>query len=172
MKIIDYFEKIKKAYFSTFDLVTPFKIDNKEYLGYGFFQNNAQKFVLVKNAKLWEVNSFEHIIFIEDNNSTEDAVEEGINLIKDYMEYNFVRKGKKYPETNHMYSFLTIIILTNNHISKELQYKITNFKFKRNYLLTIRGYSEGRLAIINPENNIFISNKASKSLKDFYISLF
>lgn len=172
MKIIDYFEKIKKSYFSTFDLTTPFKINDREYLGYGFFQNNAQKFVLVKEVKLWEVDSFEHIIFIEDNNSTENIVVEGIDLIKNYMENYFVRKEKKYPEPNHMYSFLTVVILTNNKVSKKLQDKITSFKFKKNYLLTIRGYAEGRLIVINPKDNIFISNKAAKSLKTFYTSLF
>ena len=173
MKIIDYFEKIKKAYSNTFDLTIPFMIDNRKYLGYGFFQNNSKKFVLVKEAKLWEVNSFEHIIFMEDNDSfTQNIVEEGINLIKNYMESHFVRKGKKYPEENHMYSFLTIIILTNNQISKEVQDKIANFKFKKNYLFTIRGHAEGRLIVINPKDNVFISNKAAKTLKTFYTSLF
>ena len=171
MEIKKYFEAVRITYSGAFDLIYPFTIEDKEYLGYGFFFNNAQKFILVKDVKLWEVNSFEHVIFMEESIISEDTIEEVKKLMIDYMEKNLVRKNKKYPDANHMYSFLTIIILTTDELSNNIEKLVKKFKFKKNYLLTIRGYSEGRLVVVNPEKKIFLSNKAGSSLKKLYSDL-
>jgi len=172
MEIINYFEKLKKSYSSAFDITAPHSFNNKKFLGYGYFYNNSRKFVLVKEAKLWEANSFEHILFIREDNLSKETIDNALILMRDYMDPILIRKGNRYPEADHMYSFLTIVILINSNISNNLKEYINNFKFKKNYLFTIRGYAQGRLVIANPNKKFFISNKAGKSLETLYCDLF
>jgi len=172
MEITNYFEKLKQSYSTAFDITTPYHHNNREFLGYGFFYNNSKKFVLVKEAKLWEANSFEHILFMKEYNFSKDTLDEAHQLMSDYMDPILIRKGHKYPEADHMYSFLTIVILTNKDISPDLEKQIKNFKFKKNYLFTIRGYAQGRLVVVNPNEKVFIANRASESLKTLYCNLF
>lgn len=93
-------------------------------------------------------------------------------LIKEYMEPFLVRKGEKYPEKNHMYSFLTVVIFTSKRISDDMKRKIKKYKYEKNYLFFIRGYTSGRIIVIDTENMEIVTNKSGKVLGKFYRKIF
>ncbi|MDR1835634.1 MAG: hypothetical protein LBQ96_07535 [Fusobacteriaceae bacterium] len=172
MEIKEYFDKLIDIYRSDFDVLAPTAIRGKEYLGYGYFHGNTSRYVLVKRAKIWNVHAFEHIVFMEAGADTEQCFEEARDLIENYMEEHYVRNGEKYPPSEHMYSFLTVVILTNQQFGGMIREKIRRYKFVRNYLFTIRGYSEGRIIIVNVKDEEILLSRAAKKMEKLYQNIF
>jgi hypothetical protein len=168
MEIREYFDKLLDVYKSSFDLTVPYNIGGIEYLGYGHLYSNSTKYVLVKSAKLWSANAFEHLIFMESHGDLKEKIDEAKFLISEYMEENFVRKGEKYPVPDHMYSFLTVVVLTNDKIDSNIKEEVRRYKFTKNYLFTIRGYSEGRLVLVNVKEEEIILSKSAQKLEEFF----
>jgi hypothetical protein len=172
MEIKAYFEKLAKLYHSDFDMITPVQINGKTYLGYGYFYANSSRYVLVKRAKLWNAEAFEHIIFLEGKGNLSVEVEEAKNLIENHMEERYVRDGQAYPPKDHMYSFLTVIILTDEQLDAAIKNKVNGYKFTKNYLFTIRGYAEGRIIVINVKDEEILLSKAAKKLEELFKKIF
>ena len=167
MNIKELYEKLRESYTNSFDITEPYEIGGAKCLGYGYFHNNASQYVLHKKAKLWEADSYEHILFVESHDMSKD-LDTAKKLISHDMEEQFVRRGKKYPAPNHMYSFVTVVLITDGNVSEDLVRDIENFKFKKNYLFQIRGYAEGRLIVVDLKNKEIYTNKKARELKDFY----
>lgn len=148
------------------------EINGEKYLAYGHFYSHSEKYVLVKEVQLWEAKSYEHIIFMDVSEMTINVLNKTDELLKEYMEPFLVRKGEKYPEKNHMYTFLTVVIFTSKRISDDIKRKIEKYKFEKNYLFSIRGYSSGRIAVIDVENMKITTNKAGKVLNKLYERIF
>jgi hypothetical protein len=172
MEIREYFDKLLAVYKSSFDLTIPYNIGSNEYLGYGQLYSNSTRYVLVKEAKLWSANAYEHIIFMESCGDLKDKISEAKFLISTYMEESFVRKGEKYPVPDHMYSFLTVIVLTNDTIDSNIREEVMRYKFTKNYMFTIRGYSEGRLVLVNVKDEEIVLSKSAQKLEGFYRNSF
>ncbi|MDU1912277.1 hypothetical protein [Fusobacterium sp.] len=166
----EYFNKIAEQYNGTFDIYRNKEINGEKYLAYGYFYSHSEKYVLVKEVQLWEAKSYEHIIFMDISEMTINDFKKIDELIKEYMEPFLVRKGKKYPEKNHMYSFLTVVAFASKRIPDDIKTKIRKYRFEKNYLFSIRGYSSSRIVVIDIENMEIITNKAGKSLNKLYKS--
>jgi len=168
----EYFNRITEQYKGTFDIYRDKEINGEKYLAYGHFYSHSEKYVLVKEVQLWEAKSYEHIIFMDVSEMTINVLNKTDELLKEYMEPFLVRKGEKYPEKNHMYTFLTVVIFTSKRISDNIKRKIEKYKFEKNYLFSIRGYSSGRIAVIDVENMKITTNKAGKVLNKLYERIF
>ena len=168
----EYFNKIAEQYKGTFDIYKDREINGEKYLAFGHFYSHSEKYVLVKEVQLWEAKSYEHIVFMDISEMTVNDFEKADKLIKEYMEPFLVRKGEKYPEKNHMYSFLTVVIFTSKKVSDEIKRKIEKYKFEKNYLFSIRGYSSGRIVVIDVESMKIITNKSGKVLDKLYRKIF
>ena len=112
MEMAQYLDRLQLRYSGTFDIYKPYFIDGKEYPAYGYFFSHLEKYVLVREANLWASDSYEHILFITADKITEEHVKEAQDVIQNYMEPKLVRKGARVPEKDHMYSFLTVILLS------------------------------------------------------------
>lgn len=167
-----YFDKVLKQYQGTFDIYRDYEIDGECYPAYGYFSSHSEKYVLVKEVQLWEANSYEHILFIDADEVNDAVLEKADRIFKEYMEPCLVRKGEKYPAKNHMYSFLTVIIFSSSQLSGEMKKKIEKYRFEKNYMFSIRGYSSGRLGVIDIVNGEVITNPAGKVLKKLYKKIF
>lgn len=168
----EYFNKIAEQYEKTFDIYRDEEINGEKYLAYGHFYSHSEKYVLVKEVQLWEVKSHEHIIFMDISEIKMNDLKKVDILIKEYMEPFLVRKGEKYPEKNHMYSFLTVVIFTSKRTSDDMKRKIEKYKYEKNYLFFIRGYTSGRIIVIDTENMEIVTNKSGKVLGKFYRKIF
>ena len=168
----EYFNKIAEQYEKTFDIYRDKEINGEKYLAYGHFYSYSEKYVLVKEVQLWEVKSHEHIIFMDISEIKMNDLKKVDILIKEYMEPFLVRKGEKYPEKNHMYSFLTVVIFTSKRISDDMKRKIKKYKYEKNYLFFIRGYTSGRIIVIDTENMEIVTNKSGTVLGKFYRKIF
>lgn len=165
-------ELILKEYASTFDIYRNYEYCGITYPAYAKFYAHNEKYVLVKEAKLWEANCFEHVLFIIKDSLNANDIEDIKSLIREHMEPDMVRQKNRLPSKNHMYTYLTVVILCEGSIEKEAALKIKHFRYEKTYNLTLRGWSNARLACIDLNNKKFISNKEGRVLKKVFCNIF
>ncbi len=167
-----YLDRLLLRYAGTFTISQPYCIHGKDYPAYGYFFSQTEKFVLTREANLWTQNSYEHLLFLTAEEITAEHVEEGIHLIRDYMEPELVLQGKPYPEKNHMYSYLTVAFLSDKPIAKDVQKKIKRYSYDRGYRWHMRGFCQAHLIAASMEDRKVISNFAGRQVKSLYRSVF
>ncbi len=172
MKNTDYLDRLLLRYAGTFNIYMPYKIHGKEYPAYGCFFSSVEKYVLVREANMWTTNSHEHILFMTVDEVSEDTLQEVRSLLENYMEPRLVRNDNKYPDKNHMYSYLTIAILSEKSMDKTLVKKVRKFKFEKGYLFNFRGFSQSRLVCASMEDEQVVTNYHARQLKKMFKETF
>lgn len=167
-----YLDRLLVKYAGSYNLYSPFQIGGQTYSAYGYFSSHVEKYVLTREANLWSSDSFEHIIFMEKDVVLEETLKQAYDLIQSHMEPELVRKGNKYPEKNHMHSYLTVIIISNNIMEKELQKYIKKMSFDKGYCFNIRGFSQGRIAVVSTSDEKIYTNYAGKTLSKILKEIF
>ncbi len=172
MHSADYLNRLLLRYSGTFDIYQPYTILGREYPAYGYFFSHVEKYVLVRKANMWSADSYEHVLFANPKELTQTHLEEYRQAIEEYIEPALVLKGEKLPEPNHMYSYITIAVITEKALSSELKKAVKKFKFEKSYMHSIRGYSQGRIAVASMEDTDVCLNGAGRTLKKLYKSVF
>lgn len=163
-----YLDNILELYKNSFDIIRNYDFEGNNFSAYGYFNSKAEKYILVKEVNLWEVNSFEHIFFIELDNLTEDTFKTYEKLLKEKLESRFIRNGNKYPEKNHITSFLSLVFISSSPINENLIKKIEKFSFEKTYLFSIRGFLTTKVIGVDLKNKKVYYNKPAKDLKEVY----
>lgn len=166
----NYLKKILDVYSKDFDIYENYKLGDEIVSAYGYFSSLNEKYLLVREVQLWETKTYEHIVFIEDEKLDFTLFSRVENLIKNVIEPTYIRKDNKYPEKNHMYSYITIILLVEN-IEKNIIPKIEKYKFEKSYLFSFRGYSLVRYVVIDLKKKNVLTNRAGKCLSSLYKNL-
>lgn len=167
----EFLEVLTQTYEDTFDLYKPYVIREREYPCYGYFFSHNEKYVLTREAKLWEAEAFEHILFLTCKKAGQEQLEEAKFIIRDYFEPELVRQGQKHPGKNHMYSYLTVVCISEGEVEKKIQKAVKKYWFEKVYMLNFRGYSLGRLIMVDLEKLRFYSNRSGEVLKKHYENL-
>lgn len=121
---------------------------------------------------MWSADSYEHILFANEEELTLAHLEEYGRAIREYIEPTLILKGEKLPEPNHMYSYITIAAVAEKALSPEVKRAVKKFKFEKSYMHSIRGYSQGRIAAASMEDECVCLNGAGRTLKKLYKSVF
>ncbi len=161
-------DKILLKYSATFDLMNNFKLNDHYYSAYGYYSSSDEKYVLSRKANLWTTNTFEYALFLEVeklNKINFDQIEKDIYT---YMEPVMVRRGKKYPEKDHMYSYMTVVIISNEMVEKDVIDRINKFKFERSYLFDFRGRSQTNIVCVSVKDENVYTNKSGKYLRNMF----
>ena len=168
----DYLDRLLVRYSGMFDIYQPYRIGEKEYPAYGYFFSHNEKYVLMREANLWTVDSFEHMLFETRDTLTLEDVESADHVIREYMEPVLVCKGEKMPEKNHMYSYLTYVFVVNQTPDAEVLKKIKKYKFEKGYQFNIRGYSSGRMVLVDIASEKVITNYQARKGKKLFQETF
>ena len=91
--------------------------------------------------------------------------------MSEHMAPELVCKGNKYPEKDHMYSYVTIAFLCDKTPEDEVIEAIKRFKYEKDYLMTIRGHVEGHLVMMDLSTGKATACKAAKHLVEYYEKL-
>ena len=111
-----YLSRIIQSYQESYDLTVPYVCEGLSFAAYGHFYAHQEKYMLVREVKMWESNGFDHVFFLEVDMATEDTAADMDRIIRQYAEPELVRGGGKYPMANHMYSDITYGILSKGRI--------------------------------------------------------
>lgn len=168
----EYLDRLLLRYAGTFDIYRSYRIRGKEYPAYGYFFSCVEKYVLAREANLWSAKSYEHVLFIKTEKLSEREIEEAREIMDTYMEPELVRKGEKTPGKNHMYSFLTIVFLSNETPDKKVLSKAKHFKYEKGYRFNFEGYSQGHMVVACMDSEEVICNFVARRSKKLFTSTF
>ena len=82
-----------------------------------------------------------------------------------------MRKGEEYPPKNHMYTYLTVVLITDKKINDDVKRFVKKYKFERTYKWNLRGYMQTRLVLVSTADNVVITNGSGKVLEKTYRTL-
>ncbi|MGI5825033.1 MAG: hypothetical protein ACOX7J_05615 [Bacillota bacterium] len=167
----DFLDKLLLSYERSFDICRPYNFAEESYDAFGEFNVISAKYVLSKKAELWRANCYEYVFFKLTDTFDLALAENFQNQITGHIEPELVRKGEVCPPPNHMYSFVTGIFICES-ITAEAEKFIKNYKYIKNYRMTIRGYCEARLLIFDIKNQQIYGNRAAKDLIKGYKKIF
>lgn len=167
-----YLNRLLLRYSASFDIHTPYHIEGCEYPAYGYFYSHTEKYVLVREANMWSSDSFEHILFAEEETCSLELLAKLRDVIVGYMEPVLVRKGEKLPPQNHMYSYLTLGIICQKAPAPEVRKAIRHFKFEKGYQFNMLGFSQAHIICASMEDEKVISNYAGRKTKKLYKEIF
>jgi len=147
-----------EAYESFFDISRDIVKDKFAFAAEAIFHSRSEKYVLVKSAKLWAVETNEYVYFIDNEISTleefkkwrEKVLELGMKEIK--------------PHSEHMCSYITMIYIANE-INDEIRKDIENYRYHKTFMLSLNGWMDFRLAAIDLSNNNIITNKKGGEIR-------
>lgn len=172
ISVTDYLDRLLLRYSGTFDIHTPYQIGGMKFPAYGYFYSHVEKYILVREANMWSSDSFEHILFLTQEECSLELLERLKVLLAEHMEPVLVRKGEKLPQKNHMYSYLSFGIICEKPIAPEVKKAIKKFQFERGYQFNMLGFSQAHLICISMADGKVITNYAGRKSKKLYQEVF
>lgn len=172
MKTAEYLDRLLLRYSGSFDIYQPYMINGKEYPAYGYFFSYIEKYILVREINMWSTRSYEHLLFMEVEECTDNILDEAEAIISNYMEPVLVRKNEKLPEKNHMSSYLNVVIISNKALSESAAKRIKHYRFEKGYKFNIRGFSQGTIMCASMEDFKFTSSYHGRKKKEIFSSVF
>ena len=167
-----FFAELLNRYRANFDITEDFTLGGNTYPAYAKFFSFGEKYVLKKEAQLWAIRAYEHVLFIKVKSVDNNLLEEIKRVIKDEMEPQLVRKGEKYPEKDHMCSYLSFVIISEETPEAPITRAIRRFHFDKGYLFNFRGHSEAKLACVCTDSEKVFTNYAAKELQTLFTNIF
>ena len=163
MESADYLDQLLKKYSGK-----PYVIHGKEYPAYGYFFSHTEKYVLVREANMWSADSYEHILFIRAQELEQPLIDEAYALVKDYMEPVLVRRGEALPAPGHMYSYLTISLIVDKPLSRQMRKAVKRFRFEKGYRFNVRGFSQAHIVCATMEDERVYTNYVGRKAAKLY----
>lgn len=161
-------EKLLDSFSHSYDVEQTCDINGDIYDAHASFNAMSAKYVLVRKAELWRAECFEHIFLKKKATLTIEDLERFHNQVISYIEPRFVRGGKKWPGKDHMCTYITVIYLCEDETSEDVKMRIKQYRHVKNYMLTIRGYSEVRILVFDLKNQKIWGNRAAHDLVKGY----
>ncbi len=167
-----YLDELLSRYQANFDIEKDYKLGDKIYPAYAWFYSLSEKYVLKKEAQLWAIKAFEHVFFIKCKYFSEENLDDIRKEIESRVEPELVRKNEKYPEKDHMCSYMTFVIMCDYTPDKQTLKAIKRFHFDKGYLFNFRGHSEARVVLAAMDTKTVISNYSGRDLQDMMKDIF
>lgn len=174
----DYLDKILDRMTSTHNITRNFTADGRTFATYALYEASSEKYVLSRKANLWKVSESEHVLFMtlpenaypgaDPGASPEALFEEAGRLISDYMEPVLSRGNEKYPPKDHMRTFLTAVLVLERSPGPELIRKVRRYRFDKSYLFSLRGFSQGRIIVVDLPSKKVYTSPAAKDVAAFF----
>ena len=161
-------EKLLDSFQNSYDVERTCDINGDIYDAHASFNATSAKYVLVKKAELWRAECFEQVFFRLTKKLEKEDIENFERQIDEYIEPQLVRGGKKWPEKDHMYTYMTAIFICEEGASEEAVKAVKHFHYVKNYLLTVRVYSEARILVFDLKNQKIFGNRAAKDMVKGY----
>ena len=152
-------DQLLLAYQRYFDIERDVEIEGDVFGAVADFHSTSEKYVLVKKAKLWSLENNEYAYFYTTEHLGVDELE---RIHKKALDAGF---AKVKPHSEHMYSFVTLVILADE-IDEAAAEALKKIRFEKNFRLSLHGWMEFRIAAISFRDDKIITNRAGKSVRE------
>ena len=150
-------EHLLKSYEAWFDVERDFEFAGERFDAYARYAAHGEQYVLVKRAKLWEVDTCEHVFF-----RMAERFEEGeCTRLVDFMRTQALALVN--PKPNHMSTALSLIVLADE-VTLGAARLVRATRFRKSYLLGLRGWADVRLAVADCAAAKVFTNPAGRDL--------
>lgn len=166
MKVSEALEKVLSSYERYYSInrepQTPFS-------AYAEFRSHNEKFVLVKSAKIADIDSNEFVYFTTPESLDSDSLVEFANAAwSDGI-------AKVVPYNGHRNSDVTLVVITNSfkeNSTGEIKKLVKKTKFYKSYKWSLWGWSNFRLAVFELNSGCIATNWQGRDLKYIFIKNF
>lgn len=150
--------KLLDAYSHQYDIARDVEVEGGFFPATAFYYLRDENYLISKQHVLSAVEQHEYLYFFLADHLDVPTLQEQIALSKKAGLSN-VR-----PHKDHMFSNVGLVVLANT-IDPEAQKLIKRTRFRKNYMLTLQGWTEYQLAAMEVSTNRFFSNPAGKEAR-------
>ena len=145
--------KLLDAYSHQYDIARDVEEDSHHWIATATYYLRDENYLISKQHVLSAVEQHEYLYFYLTDHLTAADLEAQVDLSK--------RAGlcKVKPHKEHMFSNVGLVILANT-IDPEAVKLIKKTRFRKNYKLSLHGWTEYQLAAMDVSANCFYSNPA------------
>ena len=148
-------EELKKVYTVYYD-VQPVEDGTALKALCAFHQRDSQ-YVLMKKAELWAAESHEYLYLWSLDTLNDGALDEIFgHVLQD-------GEGRVRPHVQHMYTYLTAVVLYDNACPQTLE-RLKKLKKRREYKLSLHGWMEFRIAAVDSSTGEVTVNRSEKRM--------
>ena len=160
-----YLDRLLVRYAGTFDIYTRYHLGGITFPAYGYFYSHIEKFVLTRGANMWSSDSYEHILFLTVDEAALDTVTQMKQILLEEVEPKLVLKGEDVPPPNHMYSYMSVIVISNKKPSKDTIKAVKKLSYDKGYMMNMRGFSQAQICLVSMEDEKVYHNFAAHGKK-------
>lgn len=166
----DFLQRVLHYYAGSFDVTRPYTLGGRSYAALAALHAHEDQYVRLVGTQLWAADSHEFTLFDtwEEKAPAAADIDQAGRVIRAQMEPLFVRDGQPLPPADHQYTWLTVVLLSAKAPDPAAIRAVQKFRFTRFYRFYLRGYSEGRLLLVDLENEKLYTNAAGRGLKKLY----
>lgn len=164
----EFTKHLTRVYEGSYDIAAPADFGGLHFALTGRFYAHQEKYVLTREAQLWEKNGFDYLFVLTAERMTPELLDDLDRMIRTHAEPELVRGGRKYPAKNHMYSDITVVVASSSPIPEQVSKRLSRYHFSRNYLFTVRGWCDARLIAVDLAENRVCGNRKAKPLVRYW----
>ena len=152
-------ERLLKAHAAYFDTYHNKNVAGRFFPGYAEFHTSTSNYVLVKSAKLWEINSHEYLFFQLSEHLTLEDLQEAVS----FMENDMVAHIQSHLEEDHMSSIMSLIIIAGG-VDDGVARAVKKVRFRKNFKWGFSGWADLRVAVIDIGSKSVFVNAMGRDL--------
>ena len=150
-------KRLLLAHRAYFDVQENHEYQGRVFPGYAEFHSHGEQYVLVKRAKLWEVDAHQYLFFVVTELLDERLLDDLVGFMKNEA------LGKVEPRPNHMSSDLVLVVVADS-VDQGAATKLKRVRFRKSYRFGLWGWSDLKLAAVDLAGRRVVSNGAGKEL--------
>lgn len=150
--------KLLDAYSHVYDIDRDVPVADTVYPAMATYYLRDENYLISKQHVLSAVEQHEYLYFCLADHLTADELQMHIDRTRQ------AGLALVHPHREHMFSNVGLVVLANT-IAPEAQKLIKRTRFRKNYMLTLHGWTEYQLAAMEVSTNRFFSNPAGKEAR-------
>lgn len=156
----DLFERVVAAHRGCYDIIRDYQFEGRIVPAFASFHSHGEQYVLVKRAKMWEVETHDYLFLEKADHLTAEALEDEIAFVIEH------GMSKVIPGPNHMSSGLSLVVVATSADDEALKLA-RKAKFRKNFKLSLHGWADLRVAVCDlsrEKGGLVVSNAVGRGL--------
>lgn len=150
--------KLLDAYSHLYDIDRDVCVEDTVYPAMATYYLRDENYLISRQHVLSAVEQHEYLYFLLADHLCADDLQAHIDRTK------AAGLALVHPHKEHMFSNVGLVVLANT-IAPEAKKLIKRTHFRKNYLLSLHGWTEYQLAAMETSTNCFFSNPAGKEVR-------
>lgn len=151
-------DRLLAAHETWFDVSSPYEFAGRVFPGYAEFHSTAEKYVLVKRAKLWGASVHEYLFFELSDHVTMPVFDD----LLAFMTHEALEKVS--VDAEHMTSYLSLVVIADR-IDDDVRKAIRKARFRKNYKFGLQGWVDLRVAAVCLSDASIVTNVMGRELR-------